>query len=384
MSTRKFTFASYFCGAGGLDIGFDSAGYKHVFSNDIDIASTKTIIKNRPEWDVKSCDIKEVSAISIKSDVLCAGFPCQGFSLGGHREITDPRNELYNEAIRVTKESKPRVVVFENVLNLRKMTFDNRVSAAETIANALESIGYEVFYDSFRVSFFGAPQTRRRFIFIAFRDGAPKNYHLPLPDDVETTIESHLRDLAFDSILSKPKITNLSNNAYSWGFNSRVHLSKYKNPFECNAQTIVPLRLSRTASDGNPVRSFDKPFQALDTGTIWGWGAGNVEAERVSIDRINSKNTRNRKSTQPLWRINSDCIRRFSNRELARVQTFPDAWEFIAIKSNDIQKQIGNAVPVNFSIRIAENVKKALIVMNEGGTFADDNIKNVYTQQKLL
>lgn len=384
MSNKKYSFASYFCGAGGLDIGFDNAGFEHIFSNDIDSASTKTIEVNKPRWDVKCCDVRDVSAINIKSDVLCAGFPCQGFSLGGHREITDPRNELYNEAIRLTKESKPRVVIFENVLNLRKMTFDNSVSAAETIANALESIGYEVFYNSFRVSFYGAPQTRRRFIFVAFRDGAPANYHLPLPDSEEATIDSYLRDLAFDSLLPKPKLTKIINHEYSWGFASKVHSFRYENPFECDAQSIVPLRLSRTASDGNPVRSFNKPLQALDTGTIWGWGAGKVEAERVSIDRNDSKHTRNRNSRQPLWRITSDCMRRFSNRELARVQTFPDTWKFIGLRGNDIQKQIGNAVPVSFALRIAENIQKALSVLDDGGIFADTKMKSINTQQRLL
>jgi DNA (cytosine-5)-methyltransferase 1 len=384
MNTKKYTYSSYFCGAAGLDLGFEKEKFTHIYSSDIDLACTKTIKHNRKKWNVECADIREIDATDYHSDVVLAGFPCQGFSLGGNRNIEDPRNQLFKQAIRIVQESKPKIVVFENVLNLRTMTFNEEESAAETIANALTSIGYEVHYDFFKVSYFGVPQTRRRFIFIAFRDGAPKNYFLPQQDEKETSIKNYLEDLALDSLKTYPKKLELPNNEYNWGFKSNVHTSRFDDIKGQKIKKIFPVRLSRTASDGNPIRDFDKPFQAIDTGTIWGWGAGEITAERHIIDRENSKNVRNKNSKQPLWRIEADCLRRFSNRELARLQTFPDDWEFIGIAANDIQKQIGNAVPVEFSRRIAENVKKALIAIDEGEDFSLINIVKKPKQLKLL
>lgn len=381
MKKIKPTFTSYFCGAAGLDLGFSKSGFKHLFSSDIDLACTETIKLNNKNWHVECVDIKNLSAKNLNPDVMLAGFPCQGFSLGGNRDIEDPRNQLFKEAIRIVKESKPKVVVFENVLNLRTMTFNSEESAAETIAKALESIGYEVYYDFFKVSFFGVPQTRRRFIFIAFRDGAPVNYELPQPDTSETSISSFLHELAFDSLKPNPKFLKLPNNEYTWGYKSAVHISRLNSIKGQGLKEIVPVRLSRTASDGNPVRSYDKPFQAIDTGTIWGWAAGDLSAERFIIDRKNSSHVRNINATQPLWRIEADCIRRFSNRELARLQTFPDDWIFVGRASNDIQKQIGNAVPVEFSRRIGDNVMRALTVLLDGGKFTES--KRTITDHQL-
>tara|TARA_A100001015_G_C14844978_1_gene654068 strand:- start:35 stop:289 length:255 start_codon:yes stop_codon:yes gene_type:complete len=83
----NYSFVSFFCGAGGFDLGFEKAKFQHVYSSDIDLACTLTIKENRKNWDVECRDILFTDANNLYGDVLLAGFPCQGFSLGGHRKL---------------------------------------------------------------------------------------------------------------------------------------------------------------------------------------------------------------------------------------------------------------------------------------------------------
>lgn len=125
-------------------------------------------------------------------------------------------------------------------------------------------------------------------------------------------------------------------------------------------EPILPIRISRTASDGNPIRSFDSPFPAIDTATVWGFAQGNVKAERVAKDRTTEKYIRNPGADVTLWRISAKRMRTFTAREYARLQTFPDDWAFIGANKREVQLQIGNAVPVRFARAIANCVRNAL------------------------
>jgi DNA (cytosine-5)-methyltransferase 1 len=344
---------SLFSGAGGLDLGFEAQGFEHLGCVEIDEHCVKTLKKNRPDWNITHGDIASYSSPFRDIDVLIGGPPCQGFSLGGNRDPNDPRNSLFLEMVRIAQESNPTVVVVENVLNLRTMTASwSGKNFAEEISHQFKELGYKVFFDVFQVCYYGVPQTRRRFIFIAIKDEAPANYQLPIPDINQTTIRSALFDIG------QSKTLRLPNHDPSWGFKSRVHTNLEK-PVHTK-DIAIPIRISRTGSDGHPIRSFDEAFPAVDTATVWGWAKGHIHAERVDKDRENGKHIRNPDATTKLWRITADQMRTFTHREYARLQTFPDSWEFIGNNKRDIQKQIGNAVPVNFASRIAENVKKIL------------------------
>ena len=131
---------------------------------------------------------------------------------------------------------------------------------------------------------------------------------------------------------------------------------------------------SRTASDGNPVRSFDRPFPAVDTATVWGWAQGNVQAVRVKKDRgKGAKFVRNRDAKVKLWRISASRLRSMTHREMARLQTFPDDWGFEGESLRDVQIQVGNAVPVRFAKRLGENVHRALDCLASGNDFYDES-----------
>lgn len=349
----QYTSLGLFSGAGGLDLGFEAEGFHHVESNDILDCAVATLRLNRPQWNVVHDDVRGYKPSFRKGlDVLLAGFPCQGFSLGGKRDPNDTRNTLYQEVVRIAKITKPRAIVMENVLNLRTMVHPGTNKPfAEQIKHELHNLGYYTHCEFFRVSGFNVPQTRRRFVFVAFRDRANPYFRFPAPG-AETTIRTYLHDLG------SGEPANLPNHDPQWGFKSYAHTATGGRISK--DEPIVPIRISRTASDGNPVRGFDKPFPAIDTATVWGWAQGKVTAERVEKDRAHDIFIRNPDATVKLWRIQAQRLRTFTAREYARLQTFPDNWEFVGKNKRDIQLQIGNAVPVNFARAIAASVKAAL------------------------
>ena len=118
---REFTAASLFCGAGGLDIGFERAGFKTVWANDFDSDACKTH-KSWSSAEVVCGDISKIDINTIpKTDIILGGFPCQGFSLSGPRKIDDSRNVLYKYYVKIVKEKKPMMFVGENVKGLLTM-----------------------------------------------------------------------------------------------------------------------------------------------------------------------------------------------------------------------------------------------------------------------
>lgn len=354
---NDYTFLGLFTGAGGLDLGFELEGFQHTESNEILDYAVNTLRYNRPYWNIVHGDVKEYTPSFKKGlDVLLAGFPCQGFSLGGNRDESDERNILYREVVRIADTMQPRVIVMENVLNLRTMKHpETGKPYAQQISEELSAIGYTTKFEFFRVSEFGAPQTRRRFIFIASKNDSLKYFRFPQPNK-DTTIRDFLFELGQDLSIELP------NHKPEWGFKSYAHTEtgeKYDKD-----EVAIPIRLSRTASDGNPIRNFDSPFPAIDTATVWGWGLGNVSAKRIEKERENSKFVRNPNSKAKLWRISASKIRPFTAREYARLQTFPDDWVFIGKNKRELQLQIGNAVPVLFAKTIASKVREALEVMD--------------------
>jgi DNA (cytosine-5)-methyltransferase 1 len=244
---------------------------------------------------------------------------------------------------------KPKFVVIENVLNLRTMKEpESGKPFVDVISAQFESLGYNIKHNIFRVSGFGVPQTRRRFIFIASLDAFPKTFHWPSPEP-ETPASAFLADIAANPFISLP------NHSPEWGFKSRVH-DETGAPFDPTESPIL-CRFSRTGSDGHPLRTLDAPFPAVDTATVWGWAQGNITAERKSKDRVNGSFVRNRDTDLKLWRISASKLISFTDREYARLQTFPDSWLFLGGNKRHIYKQIGNAFPVQFAFRIARFLK---------------------------
>lgn len=356
------TAISLFSGAGGLDLGFELAGFRTLEAVDHDPWCVETLRKNRPQWSPVEADAREYSPSASEPDVLLAGPPCQGFSLGGHRRTDDPRNSLYREVIRVAQQARPRVVIIENVLNLRTMkAADTGRPFVQELAEALTSVGYEVHWDVFKMAHHGVPQTRRRFIFLAVRGGSPEGFAFPQPTLSPEPIKPHLYDLA-QAVEDPPR---LPNHFPDWGFRSRVH-EETGEAFD-ESEEVVPIRISRTASDGHPVRSFLEPFPAVDTGTVWGWAQGNVQARRIQRAPGEAPPSVSKYANPRLWRITASRLRKMTPRELARLQTFPDSWEFVGgTAQRDILIQVGNAVPVEFARRLGVTTTELLDAQDAG------------------
>lgn len=352
---NKYTFLGLFSGAGGLDLGFEKAGFQHIESSDILECAVQTLTTNRPAWSVVQCDVRDYSPkFRGEVDVLLGGFPCQGFSLGGHRNPHDSRNQLYKEVIRLAAELSPRIVVCENVLNLRTMIHPQTGKPfSSQIANEFADIGYKCLFNAFKVCEYGVPQTRRRYIFIAYRDPGLDCFEFPVPEAF-TKSRPFLQDLSINQDILLP------NHSPEWGFKSSVH-TETGMPYD-SSEMPIPVRFSRTASDGNPVRSLENPFPAIDTATIWGWALGNVKAVRIEKNRLadDALYVRSRTANAKLWRITASKLRQFTDREYARLQTFPDDWIFVGSNKRDTHLQIGNAVPVVFAKKIAMSVLRAL------------------------
>ena len=174
---REFTAVSLFCGAGGLDLGFDRAGYKTIWANDFDENACKT----HQSWSKTNVVCKDISKVDYSaipvSDVMLGGFPCQGFSLSGPRKIDDSRNVLYKHYVKLVKQNKPKAFIGENVKGLLTMGSGQIIDAI--IADFAEC-GYNVFYKLVNAKNFGVPQDRARVIIVGFRkDLGVERFELP-------------------------------------------------------------------------------------------------------------------------------------------------------------------------------------------------------------
>ncbi len=157
-------FIDLFCGIGGIRIGMERNGFECVMSSDINTECQKTYDENFHE--MPQGDIREIKACSVPDhDILCAGFPCQPFSISGKQKgFEDTRGTLFFEICRILEEKKPPVVFLENVKHL---IYHDKGKTLKTIINKLEDLGYLVGCKVLNGADFGVPQNRERIIIIA-------------------------------------------------------------------------------------------------------------------------------------------------------------------------------------------------------------------------
>lgn len=169
MEKRKYTFIDLFCGVGGIRMGFSHAGFECVFSCDINVDCRETYKENFGEMPMGDIyDISEKTDIP-EHDILCAGFPCQPFSISGKQKgFQDTRGTLFFEICRIIKEKNPQVVFLENVKHLVHHDSGNTL---QVILSQLEELGYQVEWKVLNASNFGVPQNRERIIIVACKEG---------------------------------------------------------------------------------------------------------------------------------------------------------------------------------------------------------------------
>lgn len=187
-----FNFIDLFCGIGGFHLALASFGAKCVFASDID-SRARAIYKNNfrfePEGDITKIKNKEIPP----HDILCAGFPCQPFSISGNKKgFSDPHGKLFYQIIRIARFHKPKILFLENVKNLK--THDNCETMAE-IRKQLNRIGYDVYDEVLSASDFGVPQARERLYIVAIRRNLKiKKFNFP----VAISKKICLNDILFD------------------------------------------------------------------------------------------------------------------------------------------------------------------------------------------
>ena len=327
---RDYSVLELFAGAGGLAIGLEKAGLKCAALNEIDHWAAETLRRNRPHWNVLEGDIKDFSFQHLegKIDVVTGGFPCQAFSYAGKKlGLNDARGTLFYEFARTVNEVKPLLCIGENVRGLLSHDGGRTLRGMVSI---LDEIGYRVIEPKLlRAIYHNVPQKRERLIIVAIRKDITLDFEYPKPQKVVYTLRDALKkgDLF-------PSDVPESNGV------------KYP-PNKKEVMDLVP--------PGGYWRDLPLEIQKKYMLKSFYLGGGKTGmARRISWDEPSLTLTCNpaQKQTE---RCHPDETRPFTVREYARIQTFPDDWEFAGSMSRQY-KQIGNAVPVNLAKEIGLSV----------------------------
>lgn len=307
---REFTAVSLFCGAGGLDLGFDRAGFRTLWANDFDSDACKT----HQGWSNAKVVCGDISKVDIdtipNSDIILGGFPCQGFSLSGPRRIDDSRNALYKHYVKIVSAKQPKIFVGENVKGL--LTMGNG-QIIEAIIDEFSECGYNVFYKLVNAKDFGVPQDRERVIICGFRKDLDVNdFELLVPKVEQMSLKQALEGLP------EAKKDEVCDAPYSSRYMSRNR----KRDWDQVSYTIPAMAKQVTLYPGSP--------------------------DMIKIDK-------------DVWRFGEGGFtRRLSWREAAAIQTFPKDIEFYGDLISKY-KQIGNAVPVKLAEFVANQLKEILL-----------------------
>ncbi|WP_353496510.1 DNA cytosine methyltransferase [Vibrio chaetopteri] len=333
---RPYKLVELFAGGGGLAIGMEQAGLESILLNEMDKHACATLRHNRPDWNVIEGDIAKVDFTQIEEevDILTGGFPCQAFSYAGKSlGFEDTRGTLFFEMARAIKETQPKVFLAENVRAL--LTHDDG-RTLETIKSVIDELGYELVEPRvLKAIFYKVPQKRERLILVAIRkDLAQKvKFHWPSPYRKVMT----LRDAFYAGELYDTDVPE----------SEGQHYPERKR------------EIMEHVPQGGYWRDLSDDLQREYMGGSYFLGGGKTGmARRLSLDEPSLTLT-----TSPAQKQTERChpieTRPLQVREYARIQTFPDNWEFKGSK-NAAYKQIGNAVPVNMSKALGHSLVRLL------------------------
>ena len=331
---NEYKVLELFAGAGGLAVGMEKAGLKCVALNEIDKHACATLRNNRPNWNVLEGDIKDFifSQYYNQVDVVTGGFPCQAFSYAGKRlGFEDARGTLFYEFARVVKEVNPPICIGENVKGL--LSHDNG-KTLQGMISILDEIGYNVVpAQVLKAINYKVPQKRERLILVGIRKDIDLKYEYPKPYKKVYNLKDALKKgELFDCDVPK-----------SEG-------SKYPESKKSVLDLVPPKGYWRDL----PI-DIQKEFM----GASFYLGGGKTGmARRIGWDEpcLTLTCSPAQKQTE---RCHPDETRPFTVREYARIQTFPDDWQFSGPLAQQY-KQIGNAVPVNLGREVGYSIIKFL------------------------
>lgn len=325
-SPSNLSVIELFCGAGGLALGLSNAGLKTELLVDFDEDSISTIKSNRPKWNSHCTSVTDLDLSKYRGeiDVLAGGFPCQAFSYAGNKlGFADTRGTLFYEFARLIEQVRPRVVLGENV---RGLLNHDEGRTLQVMTSELERLGYRVAFRVLRSQFLDVPQKRERLIVFALRHDVESEILFPVEKDYTISLRAALR-----------KVPNSQGQVYS----------------------AAKLKVMQRIPEGGYWRDLPEKIQREYMGASYFMGGGKTGmARRLAWDEPSLTLTCNpaQKQTE---RCHPRETRPLTTREYARIQCFPDDWEFSGSVSS-VYKQIGNAVPVNLGYHVGLAIRAML------------------------
>lgn len=310
--TYQIKFIDLFAGIGGFRIALEKHGAKCVFTSEWDKGAQKTYYENFgeiPQGDITKINEKDIP----KHDIICAGFPCQAFSISGKQQgFKDARGTLFFDIARIAKYHQPRALFLENVKNLVKHYHGNTL---KIILRILDEIGYDAYHQVLVASHYGVPQARERIYIAAFRKDLGVSYFkFPRP----TYKRIFVKDVLEDEKRTQEYIIN------------REDIKFWKRD---ETPVLKPIQIGQINNGGQGERIYSVNGHAITLSAYGGGAAGKTGAYL-----INGK------------------IRRLSPKECARVQGFPE-WFKIPVSKSQAYKQFGNSV----AVPVVEAIYKQLL-----------------------
>lgn len=338
---------SFFAGAGGLDLGFQKAGFDVVWANEYDKEIWETYEKNHPNTILDKRSIVDIPSDEVpECDGIIGGPPCQSWSeAGAMKGIEDKRGQLFYDFIRILEAKQPKFFLAENVSG---MLLGRHSHALENIKDLFRNagIGYELSFEMVNACDYNVPQDRKRVIFVGIRKDLGFKYQFKKPNFAKLTLHNAIYDLR-ENVL--PAIANNKTN----GSNCLIRNHEYMTG---GFSTIFMSR--------NRVRMWDEQSFTIQAG-----GRHAPLHPQAPKMKFIEQNIRVFVPGQ------EHLYRRLSVRECARIQTFPDDFIFHYDTIAAGYKMIGNAVPVNLAYFLATTINQQII---------ENQIKMQHTNNELI
>lgn len=323
---------SLFSGCGGLDLGFERAGFEIPVANEYDKTIWATYKANHPNTRLIEGDIRQIQAADFPDEIdgIIGGPPCQSWSeAGALRGIDDARGQLFFDYIRILKDKQPKFFLAENVSG---MLANRHSEAVQNILKMFADCGYQVSLTLANAKDYGVAQERKRVFYIGFRQDLAVNFVFPrgsTADDADKlTLQDVIADLQHTAVPTADKNRAnphaINNNEYFTGSFSTIFMSRN--------------RVKSWHEQGFTVQASGRQCQ--------------LHPQAPQMVKHGENDFRFVSGSEHLYR-------RMSIREVARLQGFPDDFRFIYDKADDAYKMIGNAVPVNLAFEIAQSIQSA-------------------------
>lgn len=315
---KKLSCLEICAGAGGQALGLEWAGFKGLAHVEYDKHACATLRLNRPKWNVIEGDVRNFSAKEFHGvDLLAGGVPCPPFSKAGKQLGPNDERDLFPEALRLVRECRPKAIMLENVRGFLDAIFtDYRLN----LKNDLKSMGYVTSWHLLNASDFGVPQLRPRVVIVGIHKDYARNFYPPIP----------LADGSYPKTVGETLVDLMAEGGWEGAFE-----------WAANANEIAPTLVGGSKKHGGADLGPTRARKAWASLGVNGKSLGNAAPAKGF-------------SGMP----------RLTLRMTARIQGFPDEWEFAGGKTASY-RQIGNAFPPPVAHAIAQKIRQAITKISD-------------------